>query len=541
MHKAFLIAGFFVASLGTVFAPRPVMADAAACHSLVKLDLSGLTDAPTRLITTKYVAATEKLPAYCDVRAYTAPQVGLRLRLPDPGWNGKFLFEGCGTMCGVRTIEAANDPLSRGYAVAVTDIGHSAPHDDDDLNADVVDQISRSGIWAYNNLESELDLAYRGTYKAVLAAKAIVAAYGRAPPTKSYWRGCSTGGRQGLSLAQRYPWEFDAIIAGAPAGVQPAYINVFWRTLANMDKNGRAILGAEQVGMLHKAIMAQCDAIDGLADGVISDPWVCKPDLTALRCKAGQKSDGCLTADQESAVVRLFRGAFLKNGLRVSTGTTPGSELNWLPYIRDKAGAEVTFEPMAQDRLRYVWFDYDPGPNYSPRSFDLDRDYPRLFTKGLLQSPNNPDLTDFARRGGKLIVYQGLDDLLDIQPIADYLEKAARVSGGKESADKFMKLYAIPGMNHCRGGVGVDTVDWLTAAEKWSEKGEAPEMLVGARRSDGIGPPGAKGFPLDPKVVTKTRPLYPFPNVAKYKGAGDPDKAANFGPAPLSYRPLSDD
>jgi feruloyl esterase len=259
-----------------------------------------------------------------------------------------------------------------------------------------------------------------------------------------------------------------------------------------------------------------------------------------LRCSRGQKGDACLTPAQIAAAERLYRGAFLKNGLRVSPGAAPGAELNWAPYIRDKAGAPATFEPMAQDRLRYVWFDYDAGPSYTPRDFDLERDYPRMFTRGLLQAPSNPDLTDFARRGGKLIIYQGLDDLLDLEPIADHVEKVTRIAGGREAADAFLRFYPIPGMNHCRGGVGVDTVDWITALERWTEAGEAPGTLIGARRSDAVGPPGAKGFPLDPKTIVKTRPIYPFPNVAKYVGTGNPADAANFAPAPLSYVPLKE-
>jgi hypothetical protein len=530
-----LILAATLAAIGAMMLVRPGLADDAACRSLVNEDLAGVLDAPTHLTVTAFVAATDKVPAYCDIRGYVAPQVGLRLRIPDTAWNGKFAFEGCGTMCGVRTIESANDPLSRGYAVAVSDLGHSAPHPDDDISADMVSRVSRSGEWAYNNIEGELDLAFRGTYKAVRASKAIIAAYTGAAPKKSYWRGCSTGGRQGLMLAQKYPWEFDGIIAGAPAGVQPAYINIFWRTLANMDQQGRAIIGREQLSMINAAVVGQCDALDGLKDGVIDDPWACKPDLARLTC--GKAGDGdCLSPAQTEALARIYRGAFLQSGLRVTPGLAPGAEMNLAPYLRDAAGAAATFEPMAQDRLRYVWFDYDPGPTYSPGSFDLDRDYPRLFTKGALQAPNNPDLSDFKRRGGKLIVYQGLNDLLDAEPISDYIAKASRVAGGQAAADSFLRFYLIPGMDHCRGGVGVDTVDWLTALENWVEGGAGPATLIGAQRSDGMGPPGAKGFPLESAKVVKTRPIYPYPNVAKYLGRGDPNAAASFGPKPLKIQ-----
>lgn len=535
MYKAASI-GALIATLGWT----PARADEAVCTSVVRLDLAGVPEAPTRMTATSFVPATDKLPAYCDIRAYVAPQVGVRVRVPDSKWNGKFLFEGCGAMCGVRNIDAADEPLSRGYAVAVSDIGHSAPYDDDNPDEETLGIIARSGAWAYNNLEGELDLAYRGTHKAVIATKAIVTAYTGEAPRKSYWRGCSTGGRQALSLAQRYPWHFDAMVAGAPAGMNPAYINMFWRTLTNMDRDGRAILGREQLPLINKTVVAQCDAKDGLKDGVINDPWSCKPDLGELKCKTGQNDAKCLSAEQIDVVERIYRGAFLSNGLRVSPGAQPGAELNWAPYIRDKAGANISFEPMAIDRLRYVWFDYDPGPDYSPRSFDLDRDYPKLFTKGLLQAPNNPDLSDFQRRGGKLIVYQGLNDMVDAAPLIDYAEKAARVAGGHDQTDAFLKLYLIPGMNHCRGGVGVDTVDWITAMENWAEKNQAPGELIAARRNNGEGPPGAKGFPLDPKTVAKTRPIYPYPYVAAYAGTGDPTKAENFKPAPLGYTPLAD-
>lgn len=521
----------YAAVAAVVFLSTAAQADDAKCRQLADAEFSTLTDAPTHVVTTKFVAASDKLPAYCDVRGYVAPQVGIRLRIPD-AWNGKFAFEGCGTMCGVRTIEAANDPLSRGYAVAVSDLGHSAPHDDDAYAQDpeLVARISRSGEWAYNNVEGELDLAFRGTYKAVLATKAITAAYTGAAPKKSYWRGCSTGGRQGLMLAQRYPWAFDGIIAGAPAGVQPAYINIIWRTLANMSKDGRALIGNEQLPAINKAVVAQCDKLDGLEDGVIDDPWACKPDVS--------KIPG-LSKDQADALTRIYKGAHLQNGLRVTPGLAPGAEANLNQYLRDKAGSPTTFEPMAEDRLRYVWFDYDPGPTYSAHAFDLERDYPRLFTKGALQAPNNPDLADFKRRGGKLIVYQGLNDLLDAEPITDYLEKVTRIVGGKAEADKFLRYYLIPGMNHCRGGVGVDTVDWVTALEDWIEKGTAPEMLVAAKRSNASGPPGAKGFPLDPASIEKTRPLYPFPNVAKYRN-GPANDSASFGPAPLSLKVMGE-
>jgi pimeloyl-ACP methyl ester carboxylesterase len=509
---------------------------AGACKDLATLSLSAVPDAPTQITGTRFVAAADGLPAYCDVIGYAAPQVGLQVRLPD-NWNGRFHMEGCGTMCGVRIIENADDPLSRGTAVATTDMGRSAPLAGADWTGGEPDYntIMRSGEWAYNNTEQELDFAYRGTHKAVLASKAIVAAYYGADIDHSYWRGCSTGGRQGLMLAQRYPWHFDGIVAGAPAGIEPAYINIFWRTLTNLTSEGLAILGQSQIPTLHKEVMAQCDGADGLKDGVIDDPWACAPDLSVLQCEDGAATDQCLSEEQIAVVERLYSGAFLSDGLRVSWGVPKGGELGLMRYILNPAGAVGTFEPMAQDRLRYTWFDYDPGPTYDAGTFDLDRDYPRLFTRGLLPAPNNPDLTDFKRRGGKLITYQGLNDMLNAEPLIDYVKKAERVVGGAQDADTFLRLYLIPGMNHCRGGPGVDTFDWVSEIQAWVEDGTAPGTVIGHRRAGDASLPGAQAWPLNTNSLVKTRPVYDYPYTARYKGSGNQNDAASFEPKALNY------
>lgn len=529
------LAGFATAAIFFVQAGDG-LADEASCKALAGHSFSALADAPTQITGTRFVTAQGGLPAYCEVIGYTAPQVGLHLRLPE-NWVGRFHMEGCGTMCGVRIIENADDPLSRGTAVATTDMGRSAPVATADWTGGRPDYntIMRSGEWAYNNTEQELDFAYRGTHKAVLASKAIVATYYGTDIDYSYWRGCSTGGRQGLMLAQRFPWHFDGIIAGAPAGIQPAYINIFWRTLTNLADDGTVILGQSQIPMLHKEVMKQCDGVDGLQDGVIDDPWACTPDLSALACQRSDTLDACLNAEQIASVERLYEGAFLKEGLRVSWGVPKGGELGLMRYILNDAGEMGTFEPMAQDRLRYTWFDYDPGPTYDALTFDLDRDYPRLFTRGFLPAPNNPDLTDFKRRGGKLITYQGLNDMLNAEPLIEYVKKVERVVGGAEAADEFLRLYLAPGMNHCRGGDGVDTFDWITEMVKWVEQDQSPGTVIGYRRDGDTSLPGAEAWPLDPSTVLKSRPVYDYPFTARYTGEGDENDATNFEPKPLGF------
>lgn len=521
--------------IATLGLSHTASANPGACRDLASLKLSALPDAPTQITGTRWVEAADGLPAFCDVIGYVAPQVGIQVRLP-ADWNGRFHMEGCGTLCGVRIIESTDDPLSRGTAVATTDMGRSAPLATEEWTGGRPDYntIMRSGEWAYNNLEQEVDYAYRGTHKAVLASKAIVAAYYGNDIDYAYWRGCSTGGRQGLMLSQRYPWHFDGIIAGAPAGIQPAYINIFWRTLTNQDDDGNTILGQSQIPVVYEEVMRQCDPADGLQDGVIDDPWACEADITVLQCGRGQSSDACLTEDQIASAERLYEGAFLKEGLRVSWGVPKGGELGLMRYILNEAGEVSTFEPMAQDRLRYTWFDYDPGPTYDAGTFDLDRDYPRLFTKGFLQAPSNPDLTDFKRRGGKLITYQGINDLLNAEPLIEYVEKVERIVGGADTADEFMRLYLVPGMNHCRGGPGVDTFDWISEVTAWVEDGKAPGTVIGYRRDGDTSIPGAGAWPLDPGTVIKTRPVYDYPYTARYSGSGDENDARNFEPKPVS-------
>ena len=526
-----VIAVFEIAAL------RVAHSNAASCEDLASVSLSALEDAPSQITGTHFVQASEGMPAYCDVIGYTAAQVGWRVRLPE-NWNGRFHMEGCGTLCGVLRVESLDDPLSRGTAVATTDMGRAAPLAPAEWSADGkpgYNVITRSGEWAFNNLEQELDYFYRGTHKAVVASKAIVALYYGTDIDFAYWRGCSTGGRQGLLMAQRYPWHFDGIIVGAPAGIQPAYINIFWRTLTNIAEDGRAILGQSQIPLWHGEVMRQCDARDGLEDGVIDDPWACEPDLNVLTCRTGEDPSSCLTEDQIAVAERLYEGAFLNEGLRVSYGVPKGGELGLRRYILDEAGNEGTFEPLAQDRLRYTWFDYDPGPTYDARTFDLNRDYPRLFTKGFLQAPSNPDLTDFKRRGGKLITYQGLNDLLNAEPLVDYFKKVERVVGGEDEADDFMRMYLIPGMNHCRGGTGVDTFDWVSHIQAWVEDGKAPAKVIGYQRDSGINMSGANVWPLDQETIIKSRPVYDYPFSARYTGRGDRNDASNFEPQPLGY------
>ena len=518
---------FLILSFSTGFS----YANELACRTLLGTNFSDVYDAPTKITGTKYFKEENGLPAFCDVIGYTAPQVGIQLRLPE-NWDGRFHMEGCGTLCGVRIIKNADDVLSLGTAVATTDMGHSAPLASTTWGQDSPDYniVMRSGEWAYNNLEQEIDYAYRGTHKAILASKAIIEKYYQMSIETSYFRGCSTGGRQGLMLSQRYPWHFNGIISGAPAGIDPAYINIFWRTLANLTKQGRSIVANEKIPFLYKEVMNQCDKDDGLMDNILADPWSCSPDLEALSCKNSNNLN-CFTRDELSVIEKLYRGAFLSDGIRASWGVPKGGELGLMRYLLNKKGEVAQFEPLARDRLRYTWFDYDPGPKYSPVDFNLDRDYPRLFTKGFLQAPNNPDLSEYRTRGSKLILYQGLNDMLNTEPLINYVNKAKRVTDKPYQTSDFLRLYLIPGMNHCRGGPGVDQFDWIQYIRNWVEQDRAPHTVIGYKLE-----PNSKqniSWPIAKKKILKSRPIYDYPNTAQYNGSGDPNHYSNFSPYKL--------
>jgi len=275
---------------------------------------------------------------------------------------------------------------------------------------------------------------------------------------------------------------------------------------------------------------------DGVKDGVIGDPVHCKFDPTILLCQAGQHAD-CLTGDKVEAVKKVYSGPMTSQGKSIYTGgPLPGSELNW---ITDEVSAAYIYgdrvAPWSTEYFRYVGFMPAPGPSWKASDFDFDRDYKRLRTmESVFGAADNPDLRKFRDAGGKLIIYQGGQDQSDIPPDAiDYYETVERTMGGRAVTQNFFRLYVVPGMNHCTGGEGAFAIDYLSYIEAWVERGEVPDKMIGAHVDESYfvehGSPGRLKFPLDTSVpVTFTRPIYPFPWRAKYKGKGNPNLADNF-------------
>jgi len=509
------------------------------CTALASTDLSTIEDAPSQVIEAKPVEARPDVPAHCQIEGYVTPNVGFSLMLSASNWNGKFLEIGCGGDCGsTGPTQQCNGPLRRGYACILFDAGHKGS----------------GGLWAYNNLQTQIDFGYRGAHVAALAGKAITERYYTQAPKHSYFTGCSTGGRQALVEAQRFPWDFDGIIAGAPwINDTASAMQYVWNDVVLSDKDGKSLLSHADLQLVHDAALAKCDRDDGVKDRIIGNPLACRFDPATLVCKAGESS-GCITQAQADAVKKVYAGPTNSKGEKIYTGGSPvGSELDW---------ASANLSNGNYWAIPYFRYEVIPaaGPSWQEKDFDFDRDDKR-FAGGVQESllnAANPDLRKFKAAGGRLLIYQGGKDA-DVVPAntIDYYETLERTMGGHAATQDFARLFIIPGMGHCSGGEGAFAVDYLTHLEGWVEQGKAPEMMIGARVSDaylaGAALPSNLPwgsvedmtpemrvsvaaffleFPLDPAIpMDFTRPIYPYPLQAKYRGTGDANSAASFRPA----------
>jgi len=472
--------------------PGPVV----ACADLARMSFAAIPDAPTAILSAALVAATSEVPGHCKVRGNIAPHVGFELRLPVDAWNGKLFMQGCRAYCGVIMISEADDALKRGYATVATDMGHAGT---------LLDT-----TWAYNNRDAELDYGFRATHVTAVAAKAVVRAFHGVNATQSYFRGCSTGGRQGLIAAQRFPDDFDGIIAGAPVAPKAGALNFYWTAMANLDEDIRAILDGAHVMLIRSAVMKKCDAKDGLADGVIEDPRSCDFDPEELQCTGLSSGElipraDCLTAAQVDAARKLYAAPSTSDGTRLTPGgTLPGGELNWLGTAVSADGGPGLYLRFAQDYFRFLAFAEDPGPAYTVDQFNLDTDPQRMNFMLHISTGFNPDLRGFRDRGGRLIAYHGWQDGPALNTV-DWFETATAVMGGQDAMNETARLFMVPGMDHCGGGPGANDFDFITALEEWVEQGRAPESLLGTHR-EGNG------------EATFSRPVFAYPDTARFEG-----------------------
>jgi feruloyl esterase len=426
-------------------------------------------------------------------------------------WNGKFIFQGVGGFAG--TFARLDSSLERGYAAATTDTGHEGASD---------------GSWALNNRPREIDYGHRGTHVSAVATEALAKSFYGKKPSYRYFNGCSNGGRQALMEAQRYPQDFDGIVAGDPSLGAGGYVRR-GLTYQFMFKSDDRLLPAAKLEVLSKAVTAACDASDGLVDGLVSEPRNCKFDPSVLLCKNEGSSD-CLSPGQIESIKMIYSDIRLPNG-QVLRGYPPGHEAGatgWPQWISGRvlptkqANGRYTFTGegtpagfrFADGFFRYLAFEQD-DPNYDWYTFDPNRDLAKIETMTPILSPSDTNLNAYGKSGKKLLLYHGWSDP-GITPYGtlDYFNQVVATAGGNEKAANFVRLFFAPGMHHCTGGPGPNSFDTLTAMEQWVEKGVAPDKLIASHSTNG--------------KVDRTRPLCPEPQVARYVGSGSIDAAENF-------------
>jgi feruloyl esterase len=433
-------------------------------------------------------AVYKTLPAFCRVSATLKPssdsEIKIEVWMPAEGWNGKLQSVGNGAWAGTISYPAMATALAAGYAAASTDTGHSGNNPD----------------FIPDHPEKVVDFAYRAVHELTWASKAIIAAYYGDGPQYSYWNGCSTGGRQAMAEAQRFPADYDGIIAGAPANYTTKLQGSQVWTSAMTHKDEAGYIPPAKYAAIHKAALDQCDALDGVKDGVIEDPTRCRFDAKVIECK-GEDGPSCLTAPQVELARKVYAGPGFFPGLE------PGSEMGWSTLSGPKP------MDLAVEVYKYLVFQ---DPKWDYLTFNPEADVARA-DKTISSAMNsvNPDLKPLFTRGGKLLQYHGWADP-GIAPgsSVNYYKSVLDAMGGKAKVNDQYRLFMVPGMGHCGGGDGTSTFDMVSALDEWVVQRKAPDKIVASKVVNG--------------APVRTRPLCPYPQVATYKGTGSTDDAANF-------------
>jgi Tannase and feruloyl esterase len=509
-------------------APSPVAAppgSAPACEELAGLKLADTTISSSKAVTAgpftppggRGGRGPADVPAFCQVHGVLTPTphstIHFEVWLPAANWNGKLQVVGNGGLAGTISYPALASALRDGFAAASTDTGHTS---------------TESPAWLRDR-ERLIDYSYRALHMTTVNAKAIVQAYYSEQARRAYYTGCSTGGKQGLMEAQRYPGDFDGILAGDAAN--------FWtHQMASEVWNGvvtstpETSLSKEKLQLLQDATLQACDALDGASDGLVSNPARCHFDPAKLQCKSGD-APTCLTAAQVGAVRKIYEGPTNpRTHKRFYPGLYPGGEMGWAAntVINKTTKSGVS----SYDFWGYAFYH---KPDWPYPTFDFDKDVQQADEDlGPVTNATSPDLEEFRKLGHKLIYYHGAaDPLIPAQNGIDYFETVVGMQKGLARAQSFYRAFLVPGLYHCSGGPGPIAFgtsqpapasqrdadhDALRALERWVESGTAPTQIIGTKYVDD-----------DPaKGVAFQRPLCPYPQVAKYKGSGEMHDAGNF-------------
>jgi len=435
------------------------------------------------------------LPAFCRVAATLTPtrdsDIKIEVWMPASGWNGKFQAVGNGAFSGSISYPAMMTALARGYATSSTDTGHTG----------------NNAKFASGHPEKVIDFGWRAVHEMTLASKQIIAAYYDGGPKFSYWNGCSAGGRQAMKEAQRFPADFDGIIAGAPGLDWTGRATQAVRVMKALDHSEAARLPPPQTQLLHRAVIDACDALDGLKDGLIADPSRCTFDPAVLQCK-GSGEAACLTPAQVDTARLIYSVTVNPKTKREIAGLAPGSELGWT-----LTGWTASARATGLDQFRFLVFD---DPAWDAQRFNAESDVARAeeADAGAINALD-PNLKPFIERGGKLIHYHGWSDP-QISPLnsTQYYTRVLDAIGSHTDVKQAYRLFMAPGMGHCSGGEGPSTFDMVAALEQWVEHAQAPDKILASHATNG--------------AIDRTRPLCPYPQIAVYKGTGSTDEASSF-------------
>ena len=478
-----------------------------SCEGLSTFKGDGIVSVAARV-----VEATTDAPRHCRVMGVITPEVAFEINLPDR-WNQRFYMTGNGGFAG----DALDTPLNperagaliHGFVTARTNTGHDARKEP-------------SASFILSNPQKAIDYAYRAVHVTAETAKKIAVDYYSKPIRFSYWNSCSNGGRQGLLEAQRYPDDFDGIVANAPWVDQTGFmIGALWNQKAITE----APLPVSKLPLVAEKAMAACDSVDGLKDGLIDDPRKCNfvPARDLPACGEGADAPDCLTAAQAAAIAKIYGGpvgggkalfpGFMVGSEQPTAGANGVAVSAWTnSIIPAQPGAKPADFGLAEGVMRYLVLD-PPQPEYDTLQFDFDNAAGIVARWSKLADAKEPDLSKFRRSGGKLIMTYGWADQI-LQPLQGIRYYESVVAKNGRNTGDFARLFMAPGMTHCAGGIGPDRNDAVTAVIDWVEKGKAPDQLIASKVVDG--------------QTVRTRPLCPYPQVARYKGQGSIEDAGNF-------------
>ncbi len=496
-----------VVAAGAFTPPPPSAARGAGGSSAFANALGPVPDVPGRVTANtaglglgynggRGIPAYSTLPAFCRVAATLRPSPSSNLYmeawLPAAGWNGRFRGASPNGLGGIVNYNAMAVALADGFAVASTDTGH------------------QGGATAWmQDAEKVTDFAGRAMHETTLAGKAMAASYYGTAPSRSYMIECGGGSNAALHEVQKYPGDYDGVVVGGHAAHLTRQIfGQLWLWQATHDHDV-PIFTPAKLSVIHEAVLAKCDRLDGVKDGLLEDPTRCTFDPKEIECASGDGAN-CLTAAQVEAARKIYAGPVNpRTGERIWSPLYRGSELDWSFFTEAAAPIGIATATLRDEILKNpAWdfrttpIDYDRGVALADRS-DISR-----------VNASNADISAYVKRGGKLILSGGWNNaLVPAGAVVDYFTRVTAAIG-KPAVDRTVRLYMVPGMIECNGGPGTDTFDMLGVMRRWVERGESPKAVIASRVEHG-------------KVV-RTRPLCPYPQVATYKGAGSTDEAKNF-------------